>query len=690
MMLHNLTCTRPVYVLRSLTPEALEYQLSTEMENTWPEKLMYSIMLPHRAWAGGDKVVAVLKLSPLTKGVWVENVVTTLWETTELLVQQHHQLKDAVHLPRYGDKSKVVHNVSRIVRCVKHKIVNGKAVRVELLGSTSAKPSRGPNTPSLQPGLAMDHSSSDTGGRIDSSAPGPALAEEEFENRDVVTYITFPLPHLATGTQLSPQPTPTSPSPPSWIPGSIPSQSRPPSPLSGFSSHSYSPTPLPAPSGSFTIPASFGQSSSTTINPTHNLPPIVISHRIRWSFSIHNRDGHISELRCSLPIHILDGRVLSEAREASVLTRRMALEAEGLWRGEEDEEDLGLRGGGVGVGGGELNENGDIFVDRELPSYVSHVRDRVGNMYYPETATVRVPWVDISTGGEATATEELSWNDGDVEGGLFLSPPHPQHQSSSRSESGQNPRQYHHPPRSPSAPSSPSTLDWVNSTPLSSLRRRATTHNATQATDSRQTHNEVDIRSESFERDPGSGSGLSDGHSQGTEGGQPKNLSSLLKAIIRPFTTFNHHGNGGHRRNSKVPLLQVDPDIRQVPSSGPSSSSRRPLRTRSASIPSTFPSTTRSYLRPSPSASPIINRSISEVPDYSVASQGFMGGVPPLSSMIGLPSYEESARDGHNQQQAKNEEHSSISRNHENGSTDSLGVLVACSSLSVDNGTDIR
>jgi len=683
MMLHNLTCKRPVYVLRSLAPEALEYQLSSEMENTWPEKLMYSIMLPHRAWAAGDKIVAVLKLSPLTKGVWVENVVTTLWETTELLVQQQHH-QDALHLPRHGDKWKVVHNVTRIVRCVKHIIVNGKAVRVELL---SAKPSRGPNTPASstpQPGLAMDRSSSYTGGRIDS-----APAEDEFENHDIVTYITFPLPHLTTGTRLSPQTSPTSASPPSLIPP----QSCPPSPSLGFSSHSYPPIPFPGPSGSSTTPPSLGHSASVTINPTHNLPPIAISHRIRWSFSIHNRDGHVSELRCSLPIHILDGRFLSEAREASVLTRRMALEAENLWRGEEDEEDLGLRGGGAGTGGGELNESGDIFVDRELPSYVSHVRDRVANMYYPETATVRVPWIDIAASSDGTATEDSNWNDDNPEGSLFLSLPHPH--SRQRSESGQNaPDQphepHHHPPRSPSAPSSPSSIEWVNSTPLSSLRRRATTHNATQATDSRQTHSGVDMRSGSSEGNPDSGLNLSDGRGKGTGGGHPKNLSSLLKAIIRPFTSLNHHGNGGHSRTSKASLLQDDPDVPQFQSSGPSS--RRPLRTRSASIPSTFPFATR-YLRPSPSASPIINRSISEVPDYSVASRGFMGGVQPLSSLIGLPSYEESAREGHSQQQAENnnfEESSLTSGSHGNASTDSLGVLVACPSVGVDNGMDIQ
>jgi len=42
----------------------------------------------------------------------------------------------------------------------------------------------------------------------------------------------------------------------------------------------------------------------------------------------------------------------------------------------------------------------------------------------------------------------------------------------------------------------------------------------------------------------------------------------------------------------------------------------------------------------------LLHRAFTEVPDYSIASRGFIGGVPPLESMRGLPSYEEAAREG--------------------------------------------
>ena len=47
-------------------------------------------------------------------------------------------------------------------------------------------------------------------------------------------------------------------------------------------------------------------------------------------------------------------------------------------------------------------------------------------------------------------------------------------------------------------------------------------------------------------------------------------------------------------------------------------------------------------LRPLPNTSQsLLHRAFTEVPDYGVASRGFLGGVTPLESLQGLPSYEE-------------------------------------------------
>ena len=55
------------------------------------------------------------------------------------------------------------------------------------------------------------------------------------------------------------------------------------------------------------------------------IQPIQVSHRVRWSILIANLDGHTSELRCSLPIHVLDARLADEARAATLATRRVIL-----------------------------------------------------------------------------------------------------------------------------------------------------------------------------------------------------------------------------------------------------------------------------------------------------------------------------------------------------------------------------
>jgi len=49
------------------------------------------------------------------------------------------------------------------------------------------------------------------------------------------------------------------------------------------------------------------------------------------------------------------------------------------------------------------------------------------------------------------------------------------------------------------------------------------------------------------------------------------------------------------------------------------------------SLPRTVPVTSHSLL----------HRAFTEVPDYDIASRGFLGGVTPLETLQGLPSYEE-------------------------------------------------
>jgi len=306
---------------------------------------MYAIMLPHKAWAAGDVLSAVFKLSPLMKGIVVQSIVSTLCETTKLYA-------------RGG-----VQEDSRVVLTARHDIINGKAVENDGMGGSNQ------SSPWKVFGSAANPSSTEAHQGLEERQD-----EDDYSNRDIVTFIKLKIPPsghvLDTNGSLTPNSQPNSPVATS----------------SGFPFTQISASELLLP-------------STTIVAPSHSLEPISISHRIRWSIYLKNRDGHISELRCSLPVVILDGRLLQESREISVPTRRLMLGSAGLGRvGDEwaigDGED-GLSGA-IGDTSGEDDEFlPPVEADRELPSYTAHVGDRVANMFLPEAVTIRVtnPWV---------------------------------------------------------------------------------------------------------------------------------------------------------------------------------------------------------------------------------------------------------------------------------------------------------
>jgi hypothetical protein len=101
---------------------------------------------------------------------------------------------------------------------------------------------------------------------------------------------------------------------------------------------------------------------------------------------------------------------------------------------------------------------------------------------------------------------------------------------------------------------------------------------------------------------------------------------------MKPFTSLGHHHSlfsrhGGHHsqddhhHHPRPPISHTEPTGHHS----------QPMGTVSSSEQGT--------------TAEILHRAFTEVPDYSIASRGFIGGgVPPLESMRGLPSYEEAAR----------------------------------------------
>jgi arrestin-related trafficking adapter 4/5/7 len=534
----NLHAVVSIPIIRSFAPEALEYQQSLEIENTWPDKLMYSIMVPHKAWAAGDKLTAVVKFAPLAKGVCVLNVMSTIHEQTKIFA-------------RVGTQEH-----TRIVAVAKYEIVGGKPVEVRgtrLLRSYAA----GNHTPPTPP------------------SPAPEFLHSHHTNSSHSSGIGRP--HLSSSSSTS-------------------SPSTPPSDLTASGT---------GPSSSIFDNADDGDNSDivahinidipTTITPSHALEPVTVTHRVRWNILILNRDGHTSELRCSLPLHLLDYRLLDEARSYTAATRRLLL-------GGPEEP---------------IEEPEEV----QLPSYMAHVRDRVANMFLPDASTMRVrnPW--IVQGVSPTINAELLVRSGHstpLEAHAFSHLPHA--------------------PRS----GSDSPLDWVDSELLLSLSQDHPVH-----ADLQHMNSPTDPPSVPHSRPSSRNRGTSRFSSRSASPDHDRELHAFTQIpVSSPHETYVHTGNASRRLHSILnasmkPFSSFSNHwMHQIHHLAPSSHSstsdvQRPTPSRSTSVLS----------GPDPnSGAALLHRAFTEVPDYSIAARGFLGGVPPLSSLSGLPSYEETQR----------------------------------------------
>ncbi|KAI0066012.1 hypothetical protein BV25DRAFT_1849481 [Artomyces pyxidatus] len=524
---HNLVAQIPISIARSFAPEALEYQQTLEIENTWPEKIMYSIMIPHKAWAAGDAVTAVVKFSPLNKGVRVLSVGTTINETIKLFAKSGWQ------------------ECTKPVVVTKHEFHGGHAICVDhrRISPHGRNSHSYPSTPgSATPALAS--------GAVSPPLTGPS------------TY--FSGPH-------------SSESPSGESPVAGPSSQR-----EGEPSHDV---PIDFEVSDEDVVAMVDVQIPLHATPTHNLDPIIISHRIRWSILINNLDGHTSELRCSLPLHILDHRLIDEAKSATAATRRLLLGSSDV--PEENDEEM------------------------ELPSYSSHVRDRVANMYLPEQAVMRVtnPW--IHQGISPVQQDHLR-----AAGVTMRSAP---------GSGTHTPLEAHHIPSALS--STPITnLDYVNSELLLSLSAEAppALDTAPPSAISSPTITRPQSRAPSRPPSPPPlGLSLSRRSSAGSSSPDPastyvhehssasRNLHGLFHISMKPFTSLTSsftHSTRGHTGTPPTPRTPATPPVMRAPANTSHS---------------------------------LLHRAFTEVPDYGIAARGFLGGVTPLESMQGLPSYEE-------------------------------------------------
>ncbi|GAA5879587.1 hypothetical protein JCM16303_003264 [Sporobolomyces ruberrimus] len=315
---------RVVRVARGFGVDAVEYNQTLEIENTWPGKVMYSFTLPHKAFAAGDTIPVAVKFSPLAKGVRIVSLVTTIREHTTV----------------YSKSSS--HSEARDATVVKYNFIpDGSATAAG--SSTGNPPPRIESAASLR-SLGGFHPS----GMMTPQTPafgspfhGGAMTPLESPGRSAATSRTsspgFPFNRRQTGQGRF------------QIGADDESEDE---------EEQQTPHPAEEPE------EDDGQDTEVDVvvdvqvpiwtAPTHTVHPVFVNHKIKWSAFIKNPDGHVSELRCALPIHILASALSEEAHLASQGSRNLLFGESGvLARSDVPQVDL--------------------------PSYQDHVMDRVAN-----------------------------------------------------------------------------------------------------------------------------------------------------------------------------------------------------------------------------------------------------------------------------------------------------------------------
>lgn len=320
---------------------------------------MYSFTLPHKAFAAGDTIPVAVKFSPLAKGVRIVSLITTIREHTYVgasVIVQLECFADLLFCSTVYSKSSS-HSEARDATTVKYSFIEGGS------NPPSATPS-GMNTPGLRFGSTASLSS--MGGPATPTTPGfnspihgsrtPAI--ERGGNDGYPFHMTRP--GRRARFQLGAD-------------------------EEDDDAHAHNPTQASTEAG----PAEEDDGQDTEVDvvvdvqvpvwtaPSHSVHPVFVNHKIKWSAFIKNPDGHVSELRCALPIHILASNLQEEARLASAGSRNLLFGPSGA-----------------------LAHSDVPQVD--LPSYQDHIMDRVANadtaaQYSASSGFAPTPWSSRTT-----------------------------------------------------------------------------------------------------------------------------------------------------------------------------------------------------------------------------------------------------------------------------------------------------
>lgn len=73
-------------IIRTLDPTALEFNHAMSVENIWPNKIEYSVVIPQKALVFGSNLPLEMRFTPLLKGLDMGDITAKLLETQEFTV----------------------------------------------------------------------------------------------------------------------------------------------------------------------------------------------------------------------------------------------------------------------------------------------------------------------------------------------------------------------------------------------------------------------------------------------------------------------------------------------------------------------------------------------------------------------------------------------------------------------------
>jgi hypothetical protein len=85
---YDLHAYKPVRIIRTLDPSALEFAHAMTVENVWPNKIEYSLVIPQKAIIFGTAIDIEMKFTSLLKGLKIGLIRCQLIEVQEFMVSQ--------------------------------------------------------------------------------------------------------------------------------------------------------------------------------------------------------------------------------------------------------------------------------------------------------------------------------------------------------------------------------------------------------------------------------------------------------------------------------------------------------------------------------------------------------------------------------------------------------------------------